>query len=81
MRAHNLHFPDHYWPIQYITDFKSIVEEYKELGMTYDEEKLIAIFLPGIDSCYIQGHLYAIYYNTIIYLPQDQRTFEYRYTK
>lgn len=77
LRARRLHFAEHYKPVQFITDFENIIDEYKELGTTFDEETLVAKFLAAIDCRHIQGHPYAIYYNTMLSLPTEQRTFEY----
>jgi hypothetical protein len=77
LRARQLHFAEHYKPVQFITDFENIIDEYKELGTTFDEETLVARFLAAIDCRHVQGHPYAIFYNTILALPQEQRTFQY----
>lgn len=72
IRARNLHFAEHFRSVQFISDFKSIMEEYENLQTIFDEEILVAKFLAGINCRQVQEHPYAIYYNTILALPTYQ---------
>lgn len=46
----NIHFAEHFRPVQFISDFESIIDEYRNLGTIINEETLVAKFLAGIDS-------------------------------
>ena len=70
-RAQRLHFAEHFKPVQFVSDFESIIEEFRELGTNYDDEYLVAKFLAAIDNRHVQGHPHAIFYSTVLALPQE----------
>lgn len=77
LRARRLHFAENFRPVKFITEFEAIIDEFNQIGTTFDDETLVAKFLAAIDERHLAGHPHAIFYNTMLALPAEQRTFEY----
>ena len=76
-RAKQLHFADYFSPTKFVTQFDRIIEDFKDLGTTYDNDYLVAKFLSCIDDKNKVGHPYAIFVNTIEQAEPEVQTIEH----